>query len=243
MKKVIQTICARYKACFSSRTFIISLLVALFMLAATITISAYAVSYATASVSSPVTDIILSNIGPYDIDGLFVNGAVAMVIFIALVCLWDPKRAPFVVKTISIFVIVRSLFIICTHIGAFPTQAMINPSSQNLIKDIIGTKLYASFFLGDDSFFSGHTGLPFLLAFLYWDRAFLRAIFIILSVMFGVVVLLGHLHYTIDVLSAFFISYGVYRLSRILFWEDLDPDCEQQNIIKEYKIYKKHQHQ
>jgi hypothetical protein len=37
---------------------------------------------------------------------------------------------------------------------------------------------------------------------------------------FGVVVLLGHLHYSIDVLSAFFISYGIYRIAEIIFHKD-----------------------
>lgn len=214
-------ILARYKSCFSNKAFLVSLGTGLLMLAASLVANVYAVEYATASVSSPVTDLVLSNIGPYDVDGIFVNGAVAMTVLIILVCLWDPKRIPFIVKTLSVFIVVRSVFIICTHIGVFPTRVAIHPDSQNLIEDVIGTKLYSSFFLGDDSFFSGHTGLPFLMAFLYWDKRWLRGIFIALSIMFGIVVLLGHLHYTIDVLSAFFISYGIYRMSRILFPEDL----------------------
>ena len=214
----------RYKLCFADRAFLVSFAIAIFMLAAALMISVYAVEYATASVSSSVTDVVLSNIGPFDVDGLFVNGAVAMALFMILVCLWNPKRMPFTIKTISIFILTRSLFIVCTHIGAFPTHVTINPDSQNLLEDIIGTKLYASFFLGNDSFFSGHTGLPFLMAFLYWDKRWLRAIFISLSIFFGVVVLLGHLHYTIDVLSAFFISYGIYRISRKFFPKDPQPE-------------------
>jgi hypothetical protein len=222
MKKFI----TKYKLCFSSKHFVLSFMLALFMFISTLIISVYAVEYATASASSSVTDLVLSNIGPYDVDGIFVNGAIIMVLFIIFVCVWEPRRVPFVVKTISIFIVIRSVFIISTHIGLFPTHAVIDPSSQNVIEDIIGTKLYSSFFLGDDSFFSGHTGLPFLLAFLYWDKKWLRTIFMTLSVMFGIVVLLGHLHYTIDVLSAFFISYGIYRMARILFKRDMPNELE-----------------
>jgi membrane-associated phospholipid phosphatase len=198
------------------------------MLVAGFVISSYAVQYATESASSSVTDLILSNVPVVDLDGMFVNGAIMMVFFMILVCLWEPKRIPFTVKTISTFMIVRSLFIILTHIGAFPTHAVIHPSSQNLIVDVIGVNLYSSSFLGNDSFFSGHTGLPFLMAFIYYDRKWLRIIFISLSMIFGAVVLLAHIHYTIDVLSAFFISYGIYRLSRLLYSKDFQGETRKQ---------------
>jgi len=41
--------------------------------------------------------------------------------------------------------------------------------------------------------------------------------FIAASIFFGVVVLLGHLHYSIDVLAAFFITYSIYRLAVLFF--------------------------
>lgn len=216
-----QTLFAQYASSFTNARFLVSFVVSLFMLTAAFIISFYAVQYATSSASSSVTDIVLSNIPVVDLDGAFVNGAILMVLFIIAVCLWYPKRIPFAVKTISVFIIVRSIFIILTHIGAFPTHAVIHPSSQSFIEDIIGVNLYSSSFLGNDSFFSGHTGLPFLMAFIFWDKRVLRGIFMALSVIFGIVVLLAHLHYTIDVLSAFFISYGIYRLSRIFFAKDL----------------------
>lgn len=212
---------AKFVSLFSDKRFVASLSLSLFMLAAAFVISSYAVQYATSSASSSVTDIVLSNVPVVDLDGMFVNGAILMVLFIILVCLWNPRRIPFTVKTVSLFIVIRSLFIILTHIGAFPTHALVHPSSQNFIEDIIGVNLYSSSFLGNDSFFSGHTGLPFLMAYIYWDKRILRYIFIILSIIFGIVVLLAHLHYTIDVLSAFFISYGIYRMSRLLFANDL----------------------
>lgn len=215
------TVVSRYKVCFSYPHYVLSFFEGVFMLALGLTVSTYAVEYATFSASNPVTDLILSNIRVYDVDSLFVNGAIVMVVFIFFVCLWDPRRIPFTLKSISIFIVIRSLFIILTHIGAFPTHAVIHPASQQFIEHIIGTNLYSSFFLGNDSFFSGHTGLPFLMALLYWDKFWLRVAFITMSVGFGVVVLLGHLHYTIDVLSAFFISYAVYHICLSLFKNDI----------------------
>jgi len=45
----------------------------------------------------------------------------------------------------------------------------------------------------------------------------LRNIFLAISVFFGIVVLLGHIHYTIDVAAAFFIVYAIYHLALKLF--------------------------
>lgn len=221
LAKYMKNIISSYKSCFSNKRYFYSCMLAIFLFVISIVMSTYAVEYATYSASGSVTDIVLSNVPVFDVDSIFVNGAIVMVLFIICVCLWEPERIPFVLKTISIFIVIRSLFIILTHIGAFPTHAVINPSTQNLIEDIIGKNLYSSFFLGNDSFFSGHTGLPFLMAFLYWDKKWLRYIFLAFSILFGITVLLGHLHYTIDVLSAFFISYGIYRMCRRLFPNDL----------------------
>ena len=73
---------------------------------------------------------------------------------------------------------------------------------------------------GNDLFFSGHTGLPFLLALIFWDVPLVRWISIGVSVIFGTAVLLGHLHYSIDVFSAFFITYSVFRMAQYFFAKD-----------------------
>jgi len=44
--------------------------------------------------------------------------------------------------------------------------------------------------------------------------------FIFLSISFGVIVLLGHLHYSIDVLAAFFITYTIRHINEILRTKD-----------------------
>jgi membrane-associated phospholipid phosphatase len=78
------------------------------------------------------------------------------------------------------------------------------------------------FFTGHDLFFSGHVGLTFLMALLLWDTPKLRYIYLAISAVFAVVVLLGHLHYSIDVLGAYFITYSVYMLSMRIFKKDYE---------------------
>lgn len=69
----------------------------------------------------------------------------------------------------------------------------------------------------NDLFFSGHTGLPFLFALIFWKYKIPRYVFTVSSGIAGVAVLLSHVHYTIDVLGAYFITYTIYVISKKIF--------------------------
>lgn len=205
MEKLIKN----YSFHFRDREFLIAFLVSLGMLASAIYINFYAGMYATESASNSVTDIILSNIRTFDVDGMFVYGPVFFWVFIGVIVLRNPQKIPFTLKTIALFVIIRSIFISLTHLGPFPTQGII--TAQNLL---------SKFATGKDLFFSGHTGLPFLMALVFWDDLYTRIICILAALFFGTIVLLGHFHYSIDVLSAFFITYTIFHLATIFFERD-----------------------
>ena len=126
----------------------------------------------------------------------------------AVLFIIEPKKIPFTLKSIALFVVIRSCFVSLTHIGPFPTQAVV---VSNLIDKVN---------FGGDLFFSGHTGLPFLLSLIFWEEPWLRYFFIVSAILFGVVVLLAHLHYSIDVLSAFFITYTIFHIAEKFFKKD-----------------------
>lgn len=197
-----------YKIYFTDRCFLKSLVLSFIFLAISLIINFYAGTYATERASNPVTDIILSNIRVYDLDGVFIWGSFILATFITIICLYRPERIPFIVKSIALFVIIRSLFITLTHIGPFPSQIDIN------------SDLLSKMSFGGDLFFSGHTGLPFLLALIFWKNKLMRYIFLCFSIIFAIVVLLAHLHYSIDVLSAFFITYSIFHIAEYLFKRD-----------------------
>jgi hypothetical protein len=181
-------------------------------------INIYAVTFATSRASSSVTDIILSNTRVFDLDGFFVYGSIILWLFIVALLVKMPNKIPFALKSIGLFIIIRSIFITLTHIGPFPFHIVIN--ADTWVSTILGQSLFQVFFTGNDFFFSGHTGIPFLMALLFWDYYYLRIFFVVASLMFAVVVLLTHLHYTIDVLSAFFITYSIYCIAKYFFAED-----------------------
>lgn len=181
----------------------------LFLLAVSLVIDSYAGMYANLSMSNPVTDIILSNIPVFDVDGIFIYGPILFWIFVLLLALHRPNRIPFIAKSVAVFILVRSVFISLTHIASFPSHLIITPPH-----------LFGLFSYYGDLFFSGHTGLPFLMALIFWNIKPLRILFIAIAVFFGAIVLAGHLHYSIDVLGAFFITPTIYNIAARVFKKD-----------------------
>lgn len=200
-----------YTTHFRQKDFILSFLISLVMMCVALVVNFYAGTYATLNASNSVTDIILNNIRAFAVDDLFSDGTTIFAVFSLIICLLYIKRLPFIFKSLSLFILVRSVFINLTNIGPFPSQVIISP------EDII-----SKFSFAGDLFFSGHTGIPFLLALIFWDIKILRYTFLGGSFFFATIVLLGHLHYSIDVLSAFFITYTIYHIAKIVFKKDLN---------------------
>jgi hypothetical protein len=219
MKKITSILFDRYRALLSTPNFWGSFALSGAFLIISLFVNYYAVVYATERASSAVTDIVLSNIPVFDVDGIFVWGPIVFWTVVSVYCLAGPKRIPFFLKSVSLFVVIRSAFVILTHIGPFPDRITIDPFGMNLLQDV-SSKAFLAFFTGKDLFFSGHTGLPFLLALVFWQSKPMRYFCLFASIFFGTVVLLGHLHYSIDVLSAFFITYSIYHIAIRLFPKD-----------------------
>ena len=104
--------------------------------------------------------------------------------------------------------LVRAVFVALTHMAPSP----IDPQKP--------APFFNSIFYGSDLFFSGHTGLPFLAALAFWHIPQWRIFYLALTAFFGSVVLLGHYHYSIDVLAALFITHGIFQTSCWLFGRD-----------------------
>ena len=181
----------------------------LFLFSASLVANYFAGIYASQSASNKVTDLILSNIPVFDVDNIFIYGAIALFLIITAIALAEPERLPFLLKSIALFVFVRSFFITCTHI---------KPVVDGVVLSAHNPLAWVTF--GGDLFFSGHTGVPFLMALIFWNQPVRRFFFLGLSLALSVAVLMGHLHYTIDVFAAFFITYGIADLAKFFFAKD-----------------------
>lgn len=165
-------------------------------------------TYAYNHMSNGVSDLFLDHVGPYDVSFLFIEGAAAMVIGGVLLCIANPPKLVDATATIALLYLFRAAFISLTHLG--PPLAL---------GDIgLGDSLTSRFVQGADYFFSGHTALPFLIALLFWQKVWVRNTYLILTVIFGIAAIVGHLHYSIDVFAAPFIAYGVYAMRKYV-WE------------------------
>jgi len=213
-------IAGKYKTLFSNKQYLASVAVGISLLGVSLIVNYIAGSYATHNTSNSVTDLLLDNLPVLNVDTFFVYGAIALVAFIAILVGREPERLPFVIKSIALFVFTRAIFITFTHLGPIPDG--ISLPSDNPIK---------WFTFGGDYFFSGHTGLPFLMALIFWEEKTIRYIFLATSILFGAVVLLGHFHYSIDVFAAFFITYGIVNLAKKFFAKDYA-------LIRQFKLQK-----
>lgn len=211
MKKVTKDIAHRYRAFFSDPASLLSLSTALIFLLGSLVVNYFASQYAFVSQSNSVSDILLDNLPVIHMEDAFITGTLTFIIFIFFLLIIQPQKISFVIKTVALFVITRSLFITLTHLGPSPLNTLTAPG-----------EIGRAFTSGADLFFSGHTGMPFLFALMYWYNAKLRYIFLASSILAGAGVLLGHIHYSIDVASAFFITYGVYIIARQAFPRDLE---------------------
>jgi hypothetical protein len=182
----------------------------LFFFFASLVANYNAIKYATREAGKVSTDILLKNLPVINTDIIFSEGALLFVIFITFLLIIKPKTIPFTLKSLALFIFIRSAFVIMTHLGPIPER----------ITTDLGNLRYIS--SGADLFFSGHTGVPFLMALLFWEDQRLRILFLCCSVIGAIAVILGHLHYTIDVFSAFFITHGIYYMARKFFPKDLE---------------------
>jgi hypothetical protein len=199
----------KHKSCWSQKSYRRSVLWGFLFLAASLFVNAFADVYTTHRASNAVTDIILDNIPVFNVNFIFYQGFAIFWLFVIVLQIREPKGLPFMLKSVALFILIRAFFISLTHLAIPVDHSYLHPA-----------KLYRRLTAQDDLFFSSHTGLPFLMSLIYWEDKFLRKIFLAATFFFGATVLLGHLHYSIDVFSAFFITYGIFHIARTFFAKD-----------------------
>lgn len=203
---------AIYKGFFTKER-VRSLLVALILLALAVVFQFYASAYSSRVSSNSVPDLLLGILPVVNLNFLIVEGALAAIAGTIILLLFKPKYLIFTLKAAAIFIATRAVFVSLTHLGIYPGQ--IGPDPTGFFDHIYtGLGLEAGFF------FSGHTGLTFLMALIFWDEKFWRFVYVILAAVFGIAVLLAHVHYSIDVLAAPYITYSIFKMSQYFFKED-----------------------
>ena len=150
-----------------------------------------------------VGDLILDRFGPYDLGFLFVWGYMVFLWFMLIYAiLFDVEKVHVVIIQFSLLVVIRAFFIILTHL-------------QTPLDAIHAT--FPSFFsqihFRNDMFFSGHVAFVFL-GFLIYVKKKIKWFFLFGSFLMSFTVLAMHLHYSIDVFAAFFMTYCSWKIGK-----------------------------
>lgn len=171
----------------------------------------YCGAYVTVTKGAKVPDLILDRFQAIDMSFLFVYGYIGLIVTMFLYpALFRVRTLHIVAIQFSLLLILRSVFMLFTHLET-PAGAV-----------AVGfPSFFEKLYFENDMFFSGHTAMPFL-GFYLFRHSPLRYVFLVGSVVMGIVVLAMHLHYSIDVLSAFFMTYCSYRMGQRLL-RRLDP--------------------
>lgn len=119
----------------------------------------------------------------------------------------SPKGLVIALQTYAAMVIVRMAMMYVVPLD--PPMGTID--LQDPLVFIVGTGTKVT----KDLFFSGHTATLFMI-FLVTQKKWLKNVFLVNTILVGVFVILQKVHYTVDVMVAPFVSYGVFKLVSFL---------------------------
>ncbi|VVB78876.1 Uncharacterised protein [uncultured archaeon] len=182
------------------------ILISLIFLLIAVILDLTAGNYVTRTPAVAASDLVLDHIPVVDLDFFYVYGIITVIAVLFLYPLFfKVNNFHKVIAQFSLLVMIRSIFICFTHL-ALPTDAL----------DFHVPQIFSYFNFKNDLFFSGHAAIPFL-GFLLFPEKKIRYFFLFFSILLSGVVLLMHVHYTIDVLSAFFITFGTFKIGEWFF--------------------------
>ncbi|MFA6991738.1 MAG: phosphatase PAP2-related protein [Candidatus Gracilibacteria bacterium] len=202
----------QWKILLKDKAFTISFLIGWIVLGGGYVMSQIASAYHDLHFYPSVGDYVLEIIPVYNLSFLYIWGFTILIVsFFVYGILFEPEKAPFILKTFGILLLVRAGFISLTFMGPPAEFFYIKELNAEYIR-----KAGAKFFFNNDLFFSGHTAAPFL-GYLLAKGSRWRWFFLLGSLVMAATVLIMHIHYSIDVFAAFFITYGVYAMSNRVF--------------------------
>ena len=216
MGKILKILRANHKELWANKDNLQSLLLGLVFLIFSLLVQRAADVYIVSLKVTAASDVLLSNLPTVDLDVLIIWGTILLPFIALAFVIHKPKYLNFSLKSLALFIIIRSFLISLTHLGADPNQLILN-------KNDFGFGLYNLLYnTNNDFFFSGHTGMPFLAALVFWPNKSWRYFFMVMSVVLGGSLLLAHIHYSIDVFAAPFMTYSIFAISKKFFSKDYE---------------------
>ncbi len=154
-----------------------------------------------------LNDWLLARIPPHDVSILIFALIWGMVLLIVIRAINNPCIIINFVWTLIFVYIVR--FITLSTVALDPPLGLVP------LADPLSSAFFRSGAITKDLFFSGHTS-DMVLIYLCLERRTDKIIALIAAFAVAFLLLVQHIHYTIDVLAAPVVVYGCYRLTRYL---------------------------
>lgn len=211
MKRFIHKIWNHWLVLLKDRAYRISLISAVLLFILGMVLHDYVNAYNDSVKYLPVGDLILDNIPTINLEYLFTWGFYFIITLIVLYPLFFRQEiVPFALKTYALLIIVRLGFITLTHVG--PPVGFFYDGTYEFLDTPFDALLFRN-----DLFFSGHVSFTFMGYLLYRESKQFKWFLLWSTFVMACTVLFMHVHYSIDVFAAFFITYGIYALSNKLF--------------------------
>lgn len=181
----------------------IELIFSLLILAVVLTSLSKFVNFVETRPGVILPDPILDLFTPIDLTWL-IFGIIYISIVVAIATLIKyPKRLMFTIQLYTLMVLVR--------IFAMYILPLDPPANIIILNDPFVEFFGTGQTLTKDLFFSGHTA-TILILYLVSEKKIIKTVFLISTITIAIAVLLQHVHYTVDVFAAVFITYACYKL-------------------------------
>ncbi len=187
------------------KTYKNKLLLVIILLAITLSILPTFFGYIEKREGIRLNDFILNYIPAYDVSIIVFSIIWSMSIFILIRAINTPLI--FITFTASFLLLTLSRIVTIYFVPLNPPVDLI------VLKDPLSNFFYGTTFITKDLFYSGHTASIFLM-FLCLNKKKDKTIALIATILVGILVLVQHVHYCIDVLVAPIFTYCLYKLAK-----------------------------
>lgn len=198
---------ASWKKAWQNKSFRIKLIAGVFITLATLSILPVFFNHIEKREGYVLKDIVLSCIPPVNVSVPIFALIWSIGLLIIIRSLKDPDL--FILYIWSLIFITLSRLITISLIPLNPPVGLIP------LVDPLSNIFYGGKFLTKDLFYSGHTSIQFL-SFLCLTKKNDKIIALITAILVGLLVLVQHVHYTIDVLAAPIFTYVCFRLGKMI---------------------------
>jgi hypothetical protein len=158
-----------------------------------------------------LNDYLLNQLEPMNVSVLTFLIIWGMIAFTLYRCIKDPDMFLLLIWSYVLLCFGRILSIYLVPLN--PPKGLIE------LKDPLSGIFYGSQMVTKDLFFSGHTATLFTMFLCLKDKTD-KLILLLSSFAIGILVLVQHVHYTLDVAAAFLFSYLFYRMAKRLLQFD-----------------------